>query len=153
MTGFLIKIRKLELHWFVLLCLLCRIAIGLGVILLVKVSGTTPVMADFGDVGNVFYEFIAIVLLAPLFETFLLQHLPFVWLEKRLRPAYIILLSSLVFSLLHHYNIGYMISAFFVGMLYSGAYYLKREANPFLSVFIIHAGYNGFTFVWNNVYG
>lgn len=141
-------LEQMALPWFVLLFVGLRIAIGLGVILLVKVSGTTPVMADFGDVGNVFYEFITVVLLAPLFETLLLQHLPFVWLEKRLRPAYIILLSSLVFSVLHHYNIGYMISAFFVGMLYSGAYYLKREANPFLSVFIIHAGYNGFVYVW-----
>lgn len=141
-------LEQMALPWFVLLFVGLRIAIGLGVILLVKVSGTTPVMADFGDVGDVFYEFITVVLLAPLFETLLLQHLPFVWLEKRLRPAYIILLSSLVFSVLHHYNIGYMISAFFVGMLYSGAYYLKREANPFLSVFIIHAAYNGFAYVW-----
>lgn len=141
-------LEQMALPWFVLLFVGLRIVIGLGVILLVKVSGTTPVMADFGDVGNVFYRFITVVLLAPLFETLLLQHFPFVWLEKRLRPAYIILLSSLVFSVLHHYNIGYMISAFFVGMLYSGAYYLKREANPFLSVFIIHAGYNGFVYVW-----
>lgn len=148
-TRWLVRMQNMHLRSFIVLFLFFRVAIGLGVMVITNITGTDPTV-DVVTIDNVFFEFVTIVLLAPLLETFLLQHLPFVWLAKRLHPGCIILLSALVFSLLHYYSLVYVISAFSAGLLYAIAYYLRSKTNPFLTVFTIHAGYNGFVFMWNS---
>jgi len=157
-TRWLVRMQNMHLHSLIALFLFFRYCAVLvlwdcdrvGVMVITSITGTDPAAVDVLTIDNAFFKFVTIVLLAPLLETFLLQYLPFVWLAKSLRPGYIILLSALVFSLLHHYSIVYMISAFSAGMLYAIAYYLRSKTNPFLTVFAIHAGYNGVVFMWNS---
>lgn len=83
------------------------------------------------------------VVLAPFFETLIIQHLPFRILRKRLAPIFIILFSAIGFSLTHQYSASYMIVAFAIGLIYAYAYFLKLGRYPILIVTLIHALHNG----------
>ncbi|WP_333820992.1 CPBP family intramembrane glutamic endopeptidase [Ohtaekwangia sp.] len=99
-------------------------------------------------------EFLLAVCIAPFFETYLCQYIPFHYLSKYIRARYIILLSSLLFGSFHlAYSLPYFVNAFFAGMIYAMAFFLKRQSRPLIYTAIIHAAYNliGFIDNWINM--
>lgn len=110
-----------------------------------------PIISPFNDNSDTFFNALVIIVIGPLCETFFVQHLPFIVLLGKVRSRYVIIFSALVFSMLHTYSSIYIISAFFAGLVYSFAYWIKKDARPFVTVCLIHAGYNGFSFFWNNM--
>jgi len=118
---------------------------------LINVNATgQPITKGFFDFGNIYVAFFSIVILAPLLETYLVQYLFFKNLTGRLPQWAIIVLSALVFGVLHHYNIGYVLYAFLSGLLLSISYSLRLRSNPFVCTALIHSVYNLVGFVINN---
>lgn len=96
--------------------------------------------------SNKFEEFFLVVLIAPVIETYLFQHLIIKFLEKKISSTiYILLICSLVFGLMHTYNIVYFFKACISGFLYSLLYLIIKQyknKNPILYVVICHSIYN-----------
>ncbi|HMP28486.1 MAG TPA: CPBP family intramembrane metalloprotease [Saprospiraceae bacterium] len=88
------------------------------------------------------------IFLAPIIETFLFQYLFFTILAKRnMKIGYIILISSLFFSLIHiprNFSILDSFNAFVVGLVFGYAYkiFLLKKEPPFWFIVLIHAGLN-----------
>lgn len=134
------------------ICIFISLRILIGMVFMPFLSRVDrPIFNPFNANSDVVLDALLIIVISPLCETFFVQRLPFVFLSDKVGSGYIIIFSALMFSMLHTYNVVYMISAFFAGILYSFAYYLKLKANPFFTVSMIHAGYNGFSFFWNNI--
>jgi uncharacterized protein len=97
---------------------------------------------------NRFHEFITVLILAPLIETYLFQHLV---LSRLLKYNYLlsVVVSSLMFSLVHLYSAKYFIYAFASGLTYSVSYIIayRSRLNPFLFVWSTHFSYNLFVFL------
>lgn len=109
-----------------------------------------PITKGMFEFGNVYAAFFTIVIVAPIVETYLTQHLFFKNLAGRLPQWVIILFSGMVFGLLHHYNIGYVLYAIPSGLLLSMSYAFRLHSNPFVCTTLIHAVYNLICFVVNN---
>ena len=88
-------------------------------------------------------EIFIAVLAAPALETYLTLYLPFKYLQKTISPFAIVILSSVLFGILHHYNEYYQLYSFFSGLIYGFAYYAKlRTGIAFYIVAAIHMLYN-----------
>ena len=96
-------------------------------------------------------EFILVVVIAPILETFLFQYLPYLYLKKY-NTIYTIILSSILFGLSHSYSIIYIIYGLTVGMLFISAFFysIKKYLQPFWLVAFCHFIYNLFAFCMNN---
>ncbi len=108
------------------------------------------ILSDIPDLGTNTQRFITLVFLAPLVETCLFQYLFFEHLSRYLKNSVIIFLSAIAFVLGHTYNSGYILYAFFSGLLYSVGYYYRLNSHPYLMVFLIHSIYNLLALLLNN---
>ncbi|MFP4090525.1 MAG: type II CAAX prenyl endopeptidase Rce1 family protein [Cyclobacteriaceae bacterium] len=102
--------------------------------------------------------FFVTVIFAPLLETFLCQYLviEILYRFKKISVSSIIIISALIFSLGHYYNIIYIFFAFVSGLVYASYYlYLKMEKKrfPFLYIVGLHALYNFTVFILDDVLG
>lgn len=92
-------------------------------------------------------------IVAPVFETFINQYLPFKLFQNydRLKNKYglYILSSAIVFGLMHWYSIQYIIFALFVGLVlgYSYFFYSKTPIKAFWSTALLHSLRNTFSFL------
>ena len=94
-----------------------------------------------------------IIIIAPLFETFINQYVPFKifqnydWLKTKY--GLYILSSALVFGLMHWYSIQYIIFAFSVGLVfgYSYFFYSKTPIKAFWSTTLLHSLRNTLSFL------
>jgi uncharacterized protein len=80
--------------------------------------------------------------IAPLLETLINQWACLRLLEKLRVNAFIaILISSLVFAVLHDYSFAYMVTAFFGGVVLSTVFTIerRRRGHPFLATLATHA--------------
>jgi hypothetical protein len=95
--------------------------------------------------------FITAVILAPLFETTIGQYLPFKIIGKFTKSKKLtIILSALIFSLIHLPVIGFLLSAFLVGLIFSWGYVLKttdKNNKPFVLITISHSIHNLIAFI------
>lgn len=90
--------------------------------------------------------FFSTLFIGPLFETLLCQ-LSFVGAVllitkltvKKELPLLAILVSSFVFSILHDYNVGYQLAAFFSGFLFATTYWLFSHNRNWLIGFAMTA--------------
>jgi len=91
------------------------------------------------------------IVLAPILETLLNQHLPFWLIQKwsltRNKYRLYIFTSAIVFGLCHTYSLQYMIFAFSVGLIlgYTYFFYNKTPKIAFWSTTLIHSLRNGST--------
>ena len=108
------------------------------------------ILSDIPDLGTNTQRFITLVFLAPLVETYLFQYLFFEHLSRYLKSSVIIFLSAIAFGLGHTYNSGYILYAFFSGLLYSVGYYYRLNSHPYVMVFLIHSIYNLLALLLNN---
>jgi membrane protease YdiL (CAAX protease family) len=142
--------------------------LGTAMILAIYGQGLSWVINRFFNpelLRNIFFDemslvekFIAVVIIAPLFETFFFQFLIIesgFYLAKKLnipnRELYAIGISSILFGLSHHYNIYYVINFFFAGVFLAVVYIVSKERkslNAFFSVFFVHAFTNFSGFVY-----
>lgn len=92
------------------------------------------------------------IVLAPILETLLNQHLPFWLLQKlswtRNKYGLYIFASAIAFGLLHTYSLRYMIFAFSIGLIlgYTYLFYSKTPKIAFWSTTLIHSLRNGLAF-------
>jgi membrane protease YdiL (CAAX protease family) len=144
------RMQNLSQSYYV--CIFIAIRILIGMVFMPLLSGLDkPISNPVNENSDVVFDALLIIVISPLCETFFVQHLPFVFLFDKVRSGYIITFSALMFSMLHIYSAVYMISAFFAGLVYAFAYWIKKDFRPFVNVCLIHAGYNGFSFFWNNI--
>lgn len=99
-------------------------------------------------------NFFSVVVLAPLFETFLFQYMVFVLLSKMKiignSSFLIIIISSLLFGISHWYSFAYVVMASFIGvvLMYAYLFYSSKPSKAFWSVVLIHALHNLIVFAF-----
>ncbi len=120
------------------------------------ISGVTPLLETWGIPDIHFFPtpdelpigFVGMLILAvafaPLVETLFFQLIPFKLLSKirfmRENPIWIIIISALIFGMLHYYSIHYMIATFFMGMIFMYVYIIRTGKCPYVTVLIIQIG-------------
>ena len=86
-----------------------------------------------------------VIILIPIFETYVNQYLPFKLMQKwswtKNKYGLYILVSAIIFGLLHTYSLQYMIFGFSGGLLlaYMYFFYSKTPRKSFWSTTLIHA--------------
>ncbi len=100
-------------------------------------------------------EFFIAVIVAPILETYIFQHILINILEKKTNNLNIIILScGILFGIMHIYNIGYFLKGLISGVIY-GILYISirfKKSNPVLNVSICHSIYNLTAFLINNFF-
>lgn len=123
---------------------------------LIKVISPTSLSLENFDPPQSVFDFVSLILVAPLFETALFQALPYYLLNKidffRERIWLIILVSSIVFALLHFYSIFYVLFAFFPGVLLMTGYHLRQGRHPFATIFMVHLMINATPLVYELIF-
>lgn len=105
-----------------------------------------PESAGYWETDIIVVDLVIAVIAAPLFETLIFQSLIIEIICKIIkrprRNIYIaIIASALAFALNHTYSVYYVIFTFFVGIIYSLAYYLGRyrKESAIILVFLLHS--------------
>ncbi|WP_394357295.1 CPBP family intramembrane glutamic endopeptidase [Dokdonia donghaensis] len=103
-------------------------------------------------VSDFYLYFFKIVIISPIIETFLFQFLPLEFLKRILYRKFLILaICSFIFGIFHFFNdflIQEFIVTFILGWVFNNSYLVvqQKRQNAFLSVVLIHLGYNLFVF-------
>lgn len=126
-----------------LLCQLCLMALAYTNDFFVRNSSTGGI-EDF----NSFQEKVILVLVvAPVFETIIFNVLLnelFYKFFARMIPC--IVLSSILFGLIHYYSFTYIFFTFLAGIIFNGLYFSVRKDKGFkiaaLVVFLLHFNHN-----------
>jgi hypothetical protein len=104
---------------------------------------------------NIGLLFISPIILAPIFETFLGQYLPYYLLKKvkyfNKRSYLILIIASLFFGLIHFYSLFYIVYAFLLGLVLMYGYMvrIKYDNKTFLLIAICHSLLNLGIFIKN----
>ena len=94
-------------------------------------------------------QILEIVILAPLIETLIFQKwiyrgLSLIgWLKRH--KTLIILVSALIFGLIHFYSLSYVFYNFFIGALLMFAYIIRINKKPYWTVVVLHGFMNLFS--------
>ena len=106
--------------------------------------------ADFTGFTNS-QAFLFLIVLCPIIETFIFQCLVIKISHDLFRIKYSIsiIISALIFGLIHDYSVAYQLHGFIMGLLlaYSFAIYEKKKYSSFLITTIIHAIRNSVTLI------
>ena len=108
------------------------------------------------DIPNKFVIFFLTVIVAPIIETLIFQIFLikgfyiflFIFLSEKVKESKIkivsIILSSLIFGIIHYYSIFYVIAMFILGLFFGMIYFYSERKNirPFLPIAITHSLYN-----------
>lgn len=90
-------------------------------------------------------KFIAVCLIAPLFETYIFQYGIIKWLSStKMKNWFIVFISSLLFGLSHFYSLQYVVNTFFIGIVLalSFMWWINKKIDAFWVTAIIHALHN-----------
>jgi hypothetical protein len=145
-----IALFKINSPLLILLTLCFNLFLSLSFSYFLKSTGQT-ITANFTPFENKQKEFFAVVILAPLFETFFFQSLLidltlYVWriCTKKESILMAILIPSIFFGLSHNYNYLYVLSTFFIGLIFNTFYLTMKLRNqwPYIQTVILHALYN-----------
>jgi uncharacterized protein len=99
--------------------------------------------------------FLSPVIIAPIFETFLGQYLPYHFLKRvkylNDREYLILLISAVFFGLIHFYSVFYIIYAFLLGLVLMYGYMARIDSDDktFVLVAVSHALLNLGIFIRN----
>lgn len=110
--------------------------------------------ANYGNTLEIIDTLITSIILAPLLETLIFQHLifklsRFIVKNNRLSLISFLTISSLSFGLSHFTSLVYILYTIFSGFIFAISYeifYLKR-LKPFWNVALIHAMFNFILFI------
>lgn len=95
-----------------------------------------------------FEELPLAIIIAPIIETLVFQHLIFQvfrkWIPIKNKYFWAIIVSSVLFGLMHKYNIVYIIFAFLQGITLGYCYYFYKRnlVKAFWSTAVVHAAHN-----------
>lgn len=108
---------------------------------------------DYGFEGmNPIIKFLAIVVIAPVLETYLINYYPIKILErwKVHNRILLIIIPSIIFSLFHYYNLIYVFMAFFGGLIMNSYYIINREFSDkaIYWLMLLHSMYNLFGYLF-----
>lgn len=108
---------------------------------------------DYGFEGmNPIIKFLAIVVIAPVLETYLINYYPIKILErwKVHNRILLIIIPSIIFSLFHYYNLIYVCMAFFGGLIMNSYYIINRELSDkaIYWLMLLHSMYNLFGYLF-----
>jgi hypothetical protein len=114
-----------------------------------------PTKPSFNSTNQIphitFFDFLYTVIIAPPLETFLGQYLPIRIVEKFTKNDNVkIGVSASIFALIHLPVLGFLLGAFFVGIVYAWAYIVRRKqkkSDAFLVVAQSHALQNLISFL------
>ena|SRR5690554_5415379 len=100
------------------------------------------------------------VIVAPVLETLIFQKLPIDFFRDSYeKDGPLILISAIPFGLVHILNEFYIRDFFYTfctGILYAYAYIVatkRKDMNAYLAVVLIHAGYNAFVLIIQQILG
>ncbi len=146
------KMRRMNDVLFTAIFLTMALSITYATGELSKIIVNQSINKGFSPFKSTMEEFITVILIAPVLETFLFQYLPFKLTRKWMSPVLSILLCGVIFSALHTYNWFYMLSAGIVGLLLGTAYYLKIDSGrAFIIVTAIHLFNNSVVFAISHI--
>lgn len=154
---FKVKQKEYSLNWlslFVIVSLIDLFYIFMGSIA-INFYDDTLLESGLDDLNN-FEIFFLTVIIAPLLETLIFQFLVIEGLFMlKIKPKYIVLVSSMLFAIIHSYNLVYVLFIVFLGILYAIYYTLLRKHGRYMafgSVAILHAMLNLTAFLVDDVY-
>lgn len=116
-------------------------------------ANESNIEVDYGfEKVNLIVKFLAIVVLAPVLETYLINYYPIKILEKWKVKSKIVLIiiPSIIFSLFHYYNLIYVCMAFFGGLIMNSYYIVNRELSDkaIYWLMLLHSMYNLFGYLF-----
>ncbi|WP_407138286.1 type II CAAX prenyl endopeptidase Rce1 family protein [Aquimarina sp. 2-A2] len=109
---------------------------------------------------HILHQLFAAVLIAPLFETFLLVGLYefLLYIQKnQYRKIISLFITAFFFAINHFYSVPYLLAAFIMGYFYIAVYIMANKlftdkiVNPFFLLVIIHFCTNLLSFCVNNL--
>lgn len=111
-----------------------------------EVKPTPELITNMMNMGTVPF-LVAVVILAPVFETLLFQYLVikgirYVLIKLRHNLFWVpVVLSGLLFGLDHRYNLHYLISGIFIGIILAFLYriFMHRKENEFGIIMLVHS--------------
>lgn len=95
-------------------------------------------------------EFVLVVFIAPLIETLIFQYLVIKGVRYLTKNIHIqCIVSAVLFSLNHNFNVLYMIDAFFIGLILGYTFLIAKikKSYPFWATFLVHLLLNFYVFV------
>ncbi len=108
---------------------------------------------SFNTYDTGFLDFLLIAFIAPLIETLIFQFMPLklasYFHKKNTRIFfYTIIITSVLFGLMHFKSPQYMLIAFFYGLIWSFSCFIffRKKQNPLLYTTLIHSTYNTILF-------
>jgi CAAX protease family protein len=135
---------------FTILCVVSGVGLNkLSLEILNRLKIDTPFLFSntntYTDI-SFFVKFITTAILVPFRETIIHQWFPKHFLDKyKFSNFHIVLFSSIFFSLMHFPNYIFVLSAFFLGLIFQfvwNAKFKKAISQAFLNIYLIHALYN-----------
>jgi len=90
-------------------------------------------------------ELFSVLIISPVIETYFIQHLTITLLRKYVKNDLInLIVSAILFALIHNYSVGYMIKGFIAGLIYATEYLIieKKNKHPIYWVIATHALFN-----------
>lgn len=138
---------------FILSFVLVHIAVSFLFTLLSRLTTQGTILKSFLEFDSIYEEFVIVVVAAPILETLIFQYSVFDYGKKWISKEWVlIVISAIIFSLGHCYNIIYFLNALVAGLIFGYAYFKAKQLGfrPFISVWLIHSLYNLFVFVFNH---
>lgn len=94
-------------------------------------------------------EFVLVVFIAPLIETLIFQYLIIKGVRYLTKNIHIqCIVSAVLFSVNHNFNVLYMIDAFFIGLILGYTFLIAKikKSYPFWATFLVHLLLNFYVF-------
>lgn len=143
-----------NINQYILVCIFAIFNLLISFLLSVisKVINGNSFSADTHKFGNLYEEFILVVLISPLIETIIFQLIIIELLYNKFRKDLICIISAFIFGCSHLYNFLYFVFAFIMGFAFAYLYILgKKKDSGIKYVFLSHLIYNLIAFILNNL--
>lgn len=138
-----IYLKKLPIYKLIALFVVVNVLLSISFSLISFFVFKKHILENFMQFDNVYEEYFATLVFAPLLETALFQALPFYLTAKYLPAPIIIILSGAIFGALHNYNPIYMAATFLSGCQLSYLYFLKGcNTKAYFITTLAHFTYN-----------
>lgn len=137
---------------FVLTLLLLMLALQSLLESVCELFGSEPMTGDIEAEGGLLKVFVMACIMAPLIETALMQklfhHLFTTMAFFRKRQICIVVISGVLFGLIHNSAISYAVIGCFIGTVFMWGYILRIRRSPFWTIAVLHSLVNGCAIIY-----
>lgn len=134
---------KLSLLKLMLLAIIINLLISVSFSFIASFLFNDSLNNNVNGFENMTEEIIAVIIIAPIFETLFFQYCIIEFFRKKMNKFYVCLLSSFIFALFHLYNFYYFLFALFTGIVFAYLYLLGKKKNRAIILTIAsHSLYN-----------